>query len=103
MAPSFYALLNGEKSVGATLHKITKGFDKGDIIRQIEVPVAPGDTVYSLNRKTSEAGGRMLAAYLEVANLEEIAATPQPPGDWPAYSYPTRAEMRAFRKKGLRF
>jgi folate-dependent phosphoribosylglycinamide formyltransferase PurN len=103
MAPSFYALLNGEKRVGVTLHQIAKGFDTGDIVRQVEIPVVPGDSVYSLNQKTSDAGGRMMAQVLEEAEHQRPVAVPQPSGDWPTYSYPTRDQIRAFREKGLRF
>ena len=103
MAPSFYALLNGERRVGATLHKIAKGFDTGDIITQVEVQVEVGDTVHSLNLKTSEAGGRMMADFLEDTDLGQVVATPQPDGDWRNYSYPSRADIKAFCKKGLRF
>src|SRR5262249_21681964 len=56
MAPSFYALLNQETKVGATLHRVAKGFDTGDILCQVEVPIAEGDSVEALNRKTSEFG-----------------------------------------------
>jgi len=103
MAPSFYALLNGEQRVGATLHKIAKGFDTGDIIKQIEVPIEPEDTVHTLNQKTSDAGGRMMARYLEETDLREVKSTPQPPGEWRNYSYPSRADIKAFFKKGLKF
>jgi methionyl-tRNA formyltransferase len=103
MAPSFYALLNGEKNVGVTLHKIEKGFDTGEIFAQAAIPIAPDDTVYTLNQKTSAVGGRMMARYLESAKPEDFIATPQPPGDWRNYSYPTRADIKAFRQKGLKF
>ena len=103
MAPSFYALLNGEREVGVTLHKVAKGFDTGDIIQQLRVPVLPEDTVYTLNQKTSEVGGRMLARLLEESNLESIIAIPQPLGEWPNYSYPTKEDIKAFREKGCRF
>lgn len=103
IAPSFYALLNGEKCVGVTLHKIAKGFDTGDIIRQTEVPISPDDSVYTLNQKTSDAGGRMMAQVLEEAEQEWPVPTPQPAGDWPNYTYPSRAHIQAFREKGLRF
>jgi methionyl-tRNA formyltransferase len=103
IAPSFYALLNGEKRVGATLHKLAKGFDTGDIVRQVEVPIEAGDTVYSLNQKTSEAGGRMMAQVLEEAEAKFPVATPQPAGEWPNYTYPNRAQIRAFLNKGLSF
>ena len=103
MAPSFYALLHGENHVGVTLHQIAKGFDTGDIIEQIKILIDGCDSVYSLNQKTSDIGGRMLATVLEQADLENLAATPQLSGEWPNYSYPTRADIRAFLRKGLRF
>src|SRR5262249_12184672 len=53
MAPSFHALLEGADKVGATLHLVAKGFDTGDILSQIEIPVTSDDSVYSLNRRTS--------------------------------------------------
>jgi folate-dependent phosphoribosylglycinamide formyltransferase PurN len=103
IAPSFYALLNGEKHVGVTLHQIAKGFDTGDIVRQVQVPVLSDDSVYSLNQKTSDVGGRMMAEVLEDAELRTPLLTPQPSGNWPNYTYPSRADIRAFREKGLRF
>lgn len=103
MAPSFYALLEGAQEVGATLHVVGDGFDTGDIVRQVRVPVASTDSVYSLNQKTSDAGGRMLADWLGAAEPGRVAATPQPEGDWPNYTYPSRDHVRDFLRKGLRF
>lgn len=103
MAPSFYALLNQEQKVGATLHKVAKGFDTGDILCQIEVPITSDDSVESLNRKTSDLGGQMLARYLENLDLSDIRVTPQPAGRWPNYSYPTRLDIKVFRKMGAKF
>jgi folate-dependent phosphoribosylglycinamide formyltransferase PurN len=103
MAPSFYALLDQATEVGATLHVISEGFDTGDIIRQVRVPVTSSDTVYSLNQNTSDAGGRMLAELLERENPAQIVPTPQPAGDWPNHTYPTRQQVKTFLDRGLRF
>lgn len=103
MAPSFYALLNGERQVGVTLHQLSKGIDVGDIIRQVRVPVEVGESVYSLNRKTSDVGGRMLASLLQEGGIEHLTPIPQPRGIWPNHSYPTRSDVRAFLHKGLSF
>lgn len=103
MAPNFHALLEGATCVGATLHILAKGFDTGDILTQIAVPVEQGDSVYDLNRRTADAGGRMLRDFLDGFDPKGVRVTPQPPGDWRSYSYPTRAELRAFRSKGHRF
>lgn len=103
MAPSFFALLEGARSVGATLHVVDAGFDTGPILAQVRVSVEQGDTVYSLNRRTSEFGGRMLADFVENVNLEELRPVPQEDGVWKNYTYPNRAEVALFRRKGLCF
>jgi folate-dependent phosphoribosylglycinamide formyltransferase PurN len=103
MAPNFYALLEDATSVGATLHVVTKGFDTGDVLAQVEVPVGSGDTVYELNKRTADVGGRMLLTFLECLDVGNIRPVPQPQGQWRTYSYPTRADVRAFRRKGCRF
>jgi folate-dependent phosphoribosylglycinamide formyltransferase PurN len=103
MAPSFYALLDGAREVGATLHVVDDGFDTGDLVRQVRVPVEPSDSVYSLNRKTSEAGGAMLADWLDGAESGAVTRFRQPEGDWPNHTYPSPKDVRAFLRKGLRF
>jgi folate-dependent phosphoribosylglycinamide formyltransferase PurN len=103
MAPNFYALTDGAESVGATLHVLAKGFDTGDILDQVKVPVTRGESVYELNKRTADAGGRLLADFLSRVDLSNVQARPQPAGNWRTYSYPTRADVRAFRQSGLRF
>lgn len=103
MAPSFYALLDGAREVGATLHVVADGFDTGDIVSQVRVPVEPSDSVYSLNQKTSEAGGGMLADWLDTAAARGVQSVAQPAGDWPAHTYPSRQQVGDFLRKGLRF
>jgi folate-dependent phosphoribosylglycinamide formyltransferase PurN len=103
MAPSFYALLNGERKIGATLHQVAKGFDTGDILCQIEAPICDGDSVESLNQKASALGGEMMAQYLENVDLSGIRGTPQPEGRWPNYSYPTRLDIKVFHRMGCKF
>jgi folate-dependent phosphoribosylglycinamide formyltransferase PurN len=103
MAPNFHALLEGIKTVGATLHVVSKGFDDGPVLAQTQVPVSETDTVYSLNRKTSKAGGEMMASFLDRPDLSATRAIPQPAGNWKNYTYPTRGEIRAFRRQGLKF
>jgi len=103
MAPSFHALREGATKAGATLHVVARGFDDGDVLAQVEVPVTRTDSVYSLNRKASQAGGRLLASFLETFDPESLKTTAQPEGNWKNYTYPTRAEVRSFRQKRLKF
>lgn len=103
MAPNYYALLEGAENSGATLHVVDDGFDTGPIICQVRVPIQGYDTVYSLNLRTANAGGRMLAELLDSIDPNSIHPAPQPSGDWRTYSYPSRQDVRKFRKKKLRF
>lgn len=103
MAPVFHALLEGATTVGATLHLVARGFDTGDILAQIEVPVRSDDTVYGLNRDVSKAGGKLMASFLETYVPSQCHPTSQPEGPWKTYTYPTRNDIRAFRRKKLRF
>jgi methionyl-tRNA formyltransferase len=43
-APVNWAVLNGERETGATLHYMTAKPDAGDIVAQIAVPILPDDT-----------------------------------------------------------
>jgi hypothetical protein len=45
----------------------------------------------------------LLASFLEKYDPGSTKATPQPVGEWKNYTYPTPAEVSAFRRKGLRF
>lgn len=103
MAPGLYALLNGEKWSGATLHIMDAKFDTGDIIRQVKVPIRDGDTVFDLNARVSREGGKMLADLLEKFDSDHLRPAAQPPGNWPTHTYPSRKEVREFRRKGLKF
>jgi folate-dependent phosphoribosylglycinamide formyltransferase PurN len=103
MSPSFFALLEGASSAGSTLHIVEDGFDTGDILTQAKVEIGPQDTVYSLNIRTSQVGGRMLAQYLDEHPDRQFVATPQRSGDWKSYTYPSRREIAQFRRQGLLF
>lgn len=103
MAPSFYALLNGEEWSGATLHIMDNGFDTGDIIEQVRVPIRDGDTVFDLNFRTAREGGKMLLDFINRFDPINFSAKPQPAGNCPANSYPSRKAVQAFRRKKLKF
>lgn len=51
-APLNWALVNGEREVGVTVHFMNEEFDMGDIVLQRRVPVEEKDTVTDLFHKT---------------------------------------------------
>jgi len=49
------AMKAGEAETGCTVHFVTEDLDSGDIIKQQEVPILPGDTVETLQRAIQQA------------------------------------------------
>jgi methionyl-tRNA formyltransferase len=54
-APVNWAVLNGERHTGATLHYMTDRADAGDIAGQQAVPILPDDTAAQVQRKVTLA------------------------------------------------
>ncbi|KIN61601.1 Non-ribosomal peptide synthetase [Sulfitobacter noctilucae] len=71
-----WAIINGETVHGVSWHMIEGGVDEGDLLAQVEVPIAAGETALSLNSKCYAAGmesfGAVLAQ-LEAGVLERTA------------------------------
>lgn len=63
-APVNWALLNGETETGATLHKMVKRPDAGDIVGQQKVTITEGDTALTLHKKVLEAAQVLLKEQL---------------------------------------
>ena len=54
-APTVWALINGESRTGVTLFEIASDVDTGDIVDQIEVAIAPEETITSLIERVTNA------------------------------------------------
>ena len=54
-APVNWAIVNGERETGATLHYMTAKPDAGDIVAQQAVPILPDDTAFDVFRKVTVA------------------------------------------------
>lgn len=63
-APVNWALVNGETETGATLHKMVKRPDAGDIVGQHKVAIAADDTALTLHKKVLEAAQALLKEQL---------------------------------------
>ncbi|HLK70822.1 MAG TPA: formyltransferase, partial [Steroidobacteraceae bacterium] len=59
-APVNWAVLNGERETGATLHAMVAKPDAGPIVAQEAVPILPDDTAIEVLRKVTVAAERAL-------------------------------------------
>jgi methionyl-tRNA formyltransferase len=101
--PLFWALLNGEKEVGISIHEMDEDLDNGPILSQVRIPVCPADTLHSIYLKTIAAGPALLMD--AVARLDEGSGErlPNDAGQKTCYRFPTRADARLFKERGRRF
>lgn len=58
-APIQWAVIDGEKTAGVTMMQMDVGLDTGDILDQIEIPLAEDETGGSLFEKLADAGARL--------------------------------------------
>lgn len=60
-APIHYAIINGLEKTGVTIMYMAEKLDAGDILTQVEVPIAETDHVGILHDKLSNAGAKLLS------------------------------------------
>ena len=101
--PIFWALFHGEREIGVTIHLVDEGIDTGDILMQERIPMPEGWTIHDAYEPICEIGSRMIAECLARLASEPGPPTGRPMEIGPYYGFPTRADVREFRKAGRRF
>ncbi|GAA1009793.1 methionyl-tRNA formyltransferase [Acrocarpospora pleiomorpha] len=76
-SPLIWALINGEKEVGVTAHRMNAELDAGDILVQRAVPVGPGDTATDLFFRTVDLIAPIVHDALELIDSGDAVWTPQ--------------------------
>lgn len=59
--PLIYALAEGDRETGATLHVMDEGIDTGDIVSQVRIPISESDTARTLYFRATAAGISLFA------------------------------------------
>jgi methionyl-tRNA formyltransferase len=74
-----WAIYNGEKSHGVTVHKMESGIDTGAIVYQTLFPIEDEDTGLTLNFKCTQKGVPLMLKLLETASTrpDELPLEPQ--------------------------
>ncbi len=76
-APVNWAILHGETQVGATLHRMVKRADAGDIVDAEAVAVGPAETAFEAMGKVVGAARRILARQIDALLAGTAPQTPQ--------------------------
>jgi methionyl-tRNA formyltransferase len=75
--PVNWAVLNGERETGATLHVMVKKPDAGDIVDQEAVPIKQDDTAYLVFGKVTTAARRVLERRIDALLAGTAPRRPQ--------------------------
>ena len=72
-----WAILNGERETGATLHYMSGRADAGDIVDQLAVPILADDTAFQVMRKVAVAAEIVLCRALPLLAAGKAPRVPQ--------------------------
>lgn len=101
LMPTFWVLKNAERETGVSVFLVDEGIDSGPIVVQRRVPIETA-SLEALIRQTKVIG--MDAVWEAVEKLRkgrpELIANPDAEKTY--FSFPTRADVRAFRAAGKR-
>ena len=103
IAAEFHSLLNGEPSVGFTVMQMENRLDAGPIIAQAELPIPPGVTLHGLITASNRRAQAVVRSAIDALLANRVVTVPQDATAGSSYSWPTPADTRAFRRKGLRY
>lgn len=84
--PLFWTFREGAASTGVTVHRMTPGFDEGDIIEQTALPVPVGIRGEDMDQRCATVGGELLVRAVEKVATGTAVSRPQGPGTyhgWP--------------------
>jgi UDP-4-amino-4-deoxy-L-arabinose formyltransferase/UDP-glucuronic acid dehydrogenase (UDP-4-keto-hexauronic acid decarboxylating) len=76
-APLNWALVNGERETGVTLHRMVKRADAGNILAQQKVAIDDQDNALTLHRKLIQAAEQLLSDVLPRLRQGEVSEWPQ--------------------------
>ncbi|MDP8955490.1 MAG: hypothetical protein M3N24_00805 [Actinomycetota bacterium] len=98
--PTFWAMLNGEKETGVTLHVVSPRIDEGPILLQKRVSIEASDSLDTLIHKCKYAGADLVLEAIAGFESDEITPSVQDTRDGSYFSFPTRADVERFKAMG---
>lgn len=99
--PTYWAMSNGEKTLGISIHYIEKGIDTGKIILQDEIDIPPETTLDHMLITSKLRGAELLVeaiGKIDSGNQEAFYAE----GEGSYFSFPTPQSYQDFRKHGYK-
>ena len=96
--PVFHAFRRGETEVGVSASLMEPGIDKGTPLAQSVTPIEPGDTVWTLYRKTFAASAETMHRALDKVRAGDDAPVKNS-REASYFSFPTAEDWGEFRSQ----
>jgi methionyl-tRNA formyltransferase len=102
MMPTFWQMLRGEPAATITVHAMGEKLDAGDVLATQAFPIEPYDSLDRVILGTKCESARLLTRVLRDLRAERAQPTPLEMNGAGYFSFPRRADVREFRKRGHR-
>ena len=102
LMPSFWVLRHGETETGVSVFYVDEGIDSGPILVQERIEIG-NMTQRDLIRETKALGMRAIIKAIEKIRDGDTATMPNDAEQSTYFTFPTREDVREFRRAGARF
>jgi len=102
MMPTFWQMYHDEKRVGICIHEMNTRIDDGRILLQKEVDIEPTDTLDALLKRTKRMAAHFMVEAIDMIKSGDLAYRENAKRDASYFSYPTREDVRQFKRQGKR-
>ena len=102
LMPSFWVLRNGETETGVSVFYVDEGIDSGPILVQERIAIG-NMTQRELIRESKALGMRAIIKAIEKIRDGDTATMPNDADQSTYFTFPTRDDVRDFRRAGARF
>jgi len=99
MAPYIWAMANGEKEIGLSIHHMVLNFDEGRLIRQTRIPLQPKDSAMGVYLRGCLIARKMISEVLVEVEKDPRSGFDQV-GEGSYFSMPTRQCIANLRQRG---
>ena len=101
LMPTFWVLKNDERETGVSVFLVDEEIDSGPIVVQKRIPIET-TSLEQLIRRTKTIGMDAVWEAVEKIRSADFEPMPNPDADKSYFSFPTAADVRAFRAAGKR-
>jgi len=102
LMPTFWVLKNNERYTGVSVFFVDEGIDSGPIILQEKVEIGQ-KTQQQLIKETKLIGMNLILKSIDLIDKNELKLIENPEAEKSYYSFPTREDVKEFKRQGKKF